>query len=106
MSKKTRSPPKTEAAKKTLARKINSLDGNCQEQARFQDREADYSSSKDERERLLAAGQILPPMLASLHVMKNKRTVDVRLFLFCAVLSAHRIKDASPQLRLTFSKNS
>ena len=26
---------------------------------------------------------------------------DVRLFLFCVVLSAHRIKDASPQLRLT-----
>jgi hypothetical protein len=35
--------------------------------------------------------------------MKNKRTLlDVRLFLFCAALSAHRIKDASPQLRLTF----
>jgi hypothetical protein len=34
--------------------------------------------------------------------MKNKRTDDVRLFLFCAALSAHRIKDASPQLRLTF----
>ena len=42
-------------------------------------------------------------MLASFYVMKNKRTLDVRLFLFCAALSAHRIKDASPQLRLTFS---
>jgi hypothetical protein len=45
-------------------------------------------------------------VLASLYVMKNKRTFDVRLFLFCAVLSAHRIKDASPQLRLTFFQNS
>jgi len=42
-------------------------------------------------------------MLAFFHVMKNKRASNARLFLFCAALSAHRIKDASPQLRLTFT---
>jgi hypothetical protein len=57
-----------------------------------------------ENQALMAAGQTLHPMLASLKLSYEEQAdmFDVRLFLFCAVLSAHRIKDASPQLRLTF----
>jgi hypothetical protein len=55
---------------------------------------------------VFAAGQPVRDVLISYSKLNLIEQADdqVRLFFFCVALSAHRIKDASPQLRLTVKR--